>query len=410
MGFLDFIRRVFGSDDVFRLKKVRERINELDKLKRKLDQDIVRLRRSVQVDGPKIELSPSRVNNFVVPVFTPRPMGHVKTMAEFLEEHIEQERQRIEKLREEVVRMLTITQESLREDDIEGAEETLYQGSPLVKEINSDDLTNQFNSICEGIEDLKERIRTREIERQNIIAQREADEERQRQENLRLQQELEEQIRAQRLREARAYEEQIEREQREINNERTRLTGIVTQRKINPESYLNYLRLNRVQYLYHFTDELNLNSIRRYGGLFSWMYCEQHEIRIPNPGGDSQSRNLDRRYHLEDYVRLSFCTDHPMAYRKHQEGATLVLLKIKIDVAAFKETLFSDINAADSDHSHGGDFSDLQTINFAATRATHVSRDHPFFHAHQAECLVKTFVPIEYIVNIDNPQRMIFQS
>jgi hypothetical protein len=43
-----------------------------------------------------------------------------------------------------------------------------------------------------------------------------------------------------------------------------------------------------------------------------------------------------------------------MAYRKHNEGATLYLLYIDIEVAAFKDTLFTDRNAASSSFYKGG--------------------------------------------------------
>lgn len=71
---------------------------------------------------------------------------------------------------------------------------------------------------------------------------------------------------------------------------------------------------NGISYLYHFTDISNIKSIKEHGGLLSWHYCEQHNIEIPLAGGDMDSRDLDRHHGLEDYVRLSFCNDHPMAY------------------------------------------------------------------------------------------------
>jgi hypothetical protein len=98
-----------------------------------------------------------------------------------------------------------------------------------------------------------------------------------------------------------------------------------------------------------------------------------------------------------------------MAYRKHQEGHSLVLLKIKIDVAALKNTLFSNTNAAANDHYHGLGFSALKRVNIRATQQNYVGRDNPIFHEHQAECMVKTFIPKEYIINIENPQRMTFR-
>ena len=95
-----------------------------------------------------------------------------------------------------------------------------------------------------------------------------------------------------------------------------------------------------------------------------------------------------------------------MAWRVYNNGATLVLLKIKIDVACFLETEFSDRNATDNDESHGPTFEDLRNINISATKERFLRSEDPLFKPHQAECMIKTFLPIEYIENINNPQRM----
>lgn len=67
-------------------------------------------------------------------------------------------------------------------------------------------------------------------------------------------------------------------------------------------------------------------------------------ITIPSPGGDDLSRALDEYFGLEDYVRLSFCSDHPMKYKLRNTNPQI--LKVSIEVATFEDTLFSDINAA----------------------------------------------------------------
>lgn len=164
---------------------------------------------------------------------------------------------------------------------------------------------------------------------------------------------------------------------------------------------LELLNEKGIYYFYHFTDRKNIPSIIKQGGLFSWDFCQNNDICIENPGGDEFSRKLDRRFTLQDYVRLSFCNDHPMAYRKKQEGSDIVLLKIAIDVATFESTIFSDINATDSTHKQGKSLKFLQTIDFEAVKANYVSRDDEMFKYHQAEVMVKTFLPIQYIVNIN---------
>lgn len=174
-------------------------------------------------------------------------------------------------------------------------------------------------------------------------------------------------------------------------------------KKENHESFRQVLLGHGINCLYHFTDERNLENIRKYGGLISWYSCAKHEIGIISAGGDDLSRNLDVRYNLQDYVRLSFCRDHPMAYKHKLAGKKLVLLMIKIDVALWEDTLFSNMNATDNEHSHGGSLNDLKRIDFAAVKKNFVSRDDSDFKFHQAEILVKTAIPKEFIVNLDNP-------
>ena len=200
-------------------------------------------------------------------------------------------------------------------------------------------------------------------------------------------------------REAREAEERRNREEalRKAREEREYLQRVSHTMKPNAAVFRQHLTSNGVRYFYHFTDRRNLESIRRAGGLYSWRYCEEHNISIPYPGGDATSRSLDSRHGLSDYVRLSFCTDHPMKWVLEQKGYNMVLLKIKIDVACLEGTLFSDINATDNNHHHGGTLDDLRRINIPATQQNYVSRESDIFKQHQAEVMVKTFIPLEYI-------------
>lgn len=172
--------------------------------------------------------------------------------------------------------------------------------------------------------------------------------------------------------------------------------------KDNAAGYERILTDNGISCLYHFTERRNIASILHNKGLFSWFYCEAAEMDIPFTGGNEESRLNDVVNGLHDYVRLSFCSDHPMRARLESEGAKLILLKIDPRVALWKDTLYSDINATDSDHEHGGGLDMLEKINFAATKRTYVRKEDPEFAQHQAEVLVKTHVPLEYILNRDD--------
>lgn len=172
--------------------------------------------------------------------------------------------------------------------------------------------------------------------------------------------------------------------------------------KSNTEQILRLLRNKNIRYLYHFTSAENIPSIKKNKGLYSWDYMDRHGINIPVAGGDSMSRSLDMKYNLQDYVRLSFCQDHPMAYRLRMAGEKIVLLMIDIRAAAFAGTQYSDMNAADSRHHHGPGMSDLERVDFNAVKKTYVSSSDPDFKTHQAEVMVKTHIPSEYILNLDD--------
>lgn len=173
--------------------------------------------------------------------------------------------------------------------------------------------------------------------------------------------------------------------------------------KSDKDAIVKVLQNNGIRYFYHFTARENLTSIKRFGGLYSWYSMQENKRIIPCSGGDDWSHQLDMRHGLQDYVRLSFCDDHPMAFRLKQSGTPLVLLKIDIEVATWKDTLFSDINAADNNHRHGGSLADLNHVNFNAVKRNYVSREDADFKPHQAEVMVKTFIPTKYILNLESP-------
>lgn len=163
----------------------------------------------------------------------------------------------------------------------------------------------------------------------------------------------------------------------------------------------NYIKENNIRYLYHFTDIRNIKSIIAHGGLFSWYSAPQNGVDIINPGGDTLSRSLDKRSNLEDYVRLSFTKWHPMMHKKEQEGANIVVLKIHPSVAILHNTLFSNMNATSNMCSVGADLKALKRINLEATRKAYVKSTDKDFAELQAEVLVKTHLPLKYILNIN---------
>lgn len=140
----------------------------------------------------------------------------------------------------------------------------------------------------------------------------------------------------------------------------------------------------------------------KHDGLYSWDYCERNNIPIKRPGGDDDSRYLDRRDNLENYVRLSFQKDPPMMYTLRKKGIikTPVSLAIDISVIYWENTKFSDGNAISNAASVGSDLMSFEAIHFdKAMKSYKHYQDAEYKHFFQAEVLVEEHIPKKYIKN-----------
>ena len=180
-------------------------------------------------------------------------------------------------------------------------------------------------------------------------------------------------------------------------------TVVLSSEQQEASQILKLLKNTGIEYFYHFTSKRNLESIKKHGGLYSWKELEKRGINAPFIGGSGDnglSHKLDLKTGLADYVRLSFCKDHPMSFRHKQSGEPIVLLAIDITVATLPNTKFSNINATDNMCTVAEGLKGLKLVDFNAVKRTHVSRDDSDFKPHQAEILVKNHIPIKYIKGI----------
>lgn len=399
MGLFVFLKNLFVPKLDAKITRILHRVNEL----RNQTYTVSEKTPPIDVGITNIAIKSTSKNS---DIFEPRQLEITISMRSLKDERLELERKRIDDLTNQVKQNFDIIRSLIENGQARNAGNLLDSTYFAIKELDKAEFIDLYANLREALTLLKESLRQREIERQRI--------EREKVERARHQREIAalqrkerlEQERLRKERETREYEERQRLEFKKRELEHKRLLETVTCRKSDAEKFLDYLRRKNITCFYHFTDEQNLASIRRLGGLYSWHYCKMNNIDIPRPGGNYDSRKLDTRHGLQDYVRLSFCSDHPMQFRLQQAGAKLVLLKIKIDVAAFKDTQFSNVNAAANDAQHGVSFEDLERVNIRAVKRTCVSRQEAIFYEHQAECMVKTFIPIEYITNIDHPQRL----
>jgi hypothetical protein len=378
--------------------------DELDKREKRVKQNWDKLKQS-PTDWFSLNIPPRKIE-LQTHVFSPRKFENIPSLQVLKDERLKKEAHEL-KVREEKTKSLLNKLETLiAQRKFQEAKQIMDEITHEIVRIKDSIIRKRYTDIQKSLSELE-----RELEHERLVKlaeeqKRKEEEERrkrEREEKERVENEkriAEEQIRKQQ--EAhRLVEEARKKEQAELA-EKERLEVLSTERKENWSDFKQILDNNGIRYLYHFTDRRNIPSIKRHGGLFSWHYCKKNNITIPCQGGDYDSQELDKKYGLEDYVRLSFCNDHPMAYRLQQSGSDIVILKIEVDVALLKGTLFSDINAADKLHTHGGELDDLKRVNFNATKRNYVRKDDDDFKPHQAEVMVKTFVPKKYIVNLDN--------
>lgn len=172
--------------------------------------------------------------------------------------------------------------------------------------------------------------------------------------------------------------------------------------KIDEQKIKQYLLDNGIEYFYHFTERENIENIKKNGGICSLKYCLLHAIEVSTKGDMTVLRDTDASFGLEDYARLSFCEKHPLIRKRQEAGADLVMLKVKIDIAWRFGTLFSDRDAA-LPHRHGESIDDLKRVKLDAVRKSNLEEWNPDYTYNQAEVMVKSIVPIDYIVNLDDP-------
>lgn len=174
--------------------------------------------------------------------------------------------------------------------------------------------------------------------------------------------------------------------------------------KRNQDAYIDVLLDNGVRKFYHFTDRSNLALIKKQGGLYSWHYLDKNGIQIPMPAADQLSKMLDARHGLENFVRISICSNHPMMHRAKNDGriSDPVILEIDPVVVSWYDTLFSDRNATSNEHLRGGSLGDLKRIHFeTCLKVNHFQLEDNEKQFYQAEILVWEFIPSKYILNLD---------
>lgn len=151
--------------------------------------------------------------------------------------------------------------------------------------------------------------------------------------------------------------------------------------------------------LYHFTDERNHDMVKKHG-LMSWkqLQCKELTGKV-KPGGCAQSRATDKNKGLDDFVHLSFCQRHPMAFVATKEGRinNAVVFRIKPGVVDLPGVMFCDRNAARADGRVQGGFEGLAKVRVKIMHGDYQSLSPEERTLYQAEVLVPQHVPAQLV-------------
>jgi hypothetical protein len=155
--------------------------------------------------------------------------------------------------------------------------------------------------------------------------------------------------------------------------------------------------------LYHFTDAVNIPSIKKNGGIFSYEYCLENNIHIQRRGGNELSTMLDAEKNLQNYVRLSFVKEHPMLHVAKNDGRIVnpKIIEISLDIIYLNDNLFSNQNAAKKDVVADNTFEIFNSIKFNIFNKKYVELSSSEKSFYQAEVLVLKKVPLKYITNLN---------
>lgn len=163
MRFFDFFRKLTGTNEDSRLKKLSNRISELFRERTDIEERQKKTNSSADISWFKI--TPTDQVSVKTKDFTPPQFGKIRTMADLLEKREKEEQERKHQIRGVLTELFTKTIEQIKLENADKAEEYLYKASPLEKELKEESFTEHFKSLQADIKELKAILLQKEIER-----------------------------------------------------------------------------------------------------------------------------------------------------------------------------------------------------------------------------------------------------
>lgn len=417
--FLDWLKRILGiapatppqTENTAGAKRraPKSPYERLDERKQTAKEEKEQIKAS-PTDWYKIEI-PQAGEKRAVEVYNAYKFGDVLNLKALKEERLRKEAHELKILEEEIKSLLTSIERAINGRRAEEAKSNLDKTLEKIVKVRDASIRQKHQELQGRYANLIAELEREELARLAEEKRKQEEKEKRRkeaEEKARKEKEKREQEdRARREAEAQRLADEARKKEQAEQAEKQRLMALSSELKEDWQSIIQVLEENGIRYLYHFTDRSNIPLIKRYGGLLSWYYCDKHGIRIPRPGGGKISRKLDESRNLQDYVRLCFTKEHPMKYVAIDDGRITdpVNLVIDIKAACIASAKYSNKNATIKREpvNIGSTIDDLRQIHFRSVKMpTHFDLDEDERSFFQAEVMIKTFLPKEYIVNLDN--------
>ena len=108
------------------------------------------------------------------------------------------------------------------------------------------------------------------------------------------------------------------------------------------DQFIDYIKQSsRENYLYHFTDEDNYDSIKKHG-ILSTEKRQELGITPSYRGGNTISHRADKMKQIEGYVCLCFTIYHELFTNGNSNFSNQICLKIKPEILLFDGAKFAD--------------------------------------------------------------------
>ena len=164
------------------------------------------------------------------------------------------------------------------------------------------------------------------------------------------------------------------------------------------------LKNHNITCLYHLTDRQNIKGIKYHQGLYARQILDELEITPEQPGGTTQTRNVDADRHTAGYVHLYLSENEKAKEQMRSRGLDPVALKIDLTAAALKTTEFAD-GALESPKTQVTGKGTLSHLAFLMRYTEGLKKPSLFSDSPpegiDAVVLVESGIPKKYILNLD---------